>query len=182
MSLNSAPLNRPGLIRLVRPTTDFKNSFLEGLREFQNEGWPWHLELDLLELESDFPAFVQNELDLVIPGVALQVPETKLWGLLRGEYVGSISIRHELNEELSIVGGHIGYDTRPGFRGQGIATAMLRGALPIARSIGLTKVLLTCGETNVASRRVIEKNGGVLEKTQKIDALGTIKRYYWIQL
>jgi predicted acetyltransferase len=173
---------RNDLIRLVRPCLDFKDSFLEGLREFQTEGWPWHLELDLKELQADFAGFVKRESDLAIPGIALQVPETKLWGILRNEYVGTVSIRHELNAELRIVGGHIGYDTRPGFRGQGIATAMLKGALPIARGLGLSKVLLTCSETNVSSQQVIEKNGGVLEKSQKIDALGTIKRYYWIQL
>jgi RimJ/RimL family protein N-acetyltransferase len=41
-------------------------------------------------------------------------------------------------------GGHIGYDTVPAYCGQGVATQMLRRALPVARQLGLTEVLLTC--------------------------------------
>jgi predicted acetyltransferase len=37
---------------------------------------------------------------------------------------------------------------------------MLAAALPIARSLGITRALLTCDETNTASQRVIETNGG----------------------
>ena len=37
---------------------------------------------------------------------------------------------------------------------------MLAAALPIAQALGIDEALLTCDETNVASRRVIEANGG----------------------
>ncbi|WP_188310213.1 hypothetical protein [Streptomyces sp. CBMA123] len=42
------------------------------------------------------------------------------------------------------------------------ATAMLAAALPVAAAPGVTGALLTCNETNTASRRVIEANGGRL--------------------
>lgn len=38
---------------------------------------------------------------------------------------------------------------------------MLRAALPIAASLGIERALLTCDPENLASRRVIEANGGV---------------------
>jgi predicted acetyltransferase len=51
----------------------------------------------------------------------------------------------------------------PSARLRGHATAMLAAALPVARSLGVTDVLITCDTDNVASRKVIEANGGVLE-------------------
>lgn len=45
----------------------------------------------------------------------------------------------------------------------GHATAMLRASLPVARALGISSALLTCDVDNEGSRRVIERNGGVLE-------------------
>jgi predicted acetyltransferase len=60
-------------------------------------------------------------------------------------------------------GGHIGYVVRPSVRRQGHATAMLAAALPVAASLGIDPVLVTCDHDNLGSRRVIEANGGVFE-------------------
>ena len=76
----------------------------------------------------------------------------------------------------------IGYDTVPSFRGRGVATEMLCQALPVARALGLTSVLLTCDDTNAASIRVIERNGGSLQATKALDTNRPLKRYYWISL
>jgi predicted acetyltransferase len=40
---------------------------------------------------------------------------------------------------------------------------MLAAALVIAHDLGVESALLTCDDDNVASRRVIERNGGMLE-------------------
>jgi predicted acetyltransferase len=40
---------------------------------------------------------------------------------------------------------------------------MLAAALPVASRLGVDPALLTCDATNVASRKVIEAAGGVLE-------------------
>jgi predicted acetyltransferase len=91
------------------------------------------------------------------------VPETLLWGVDGDEYLGRLSIQHQLTDALREFGGHIGYMVRPSARGQGHAGAMLAAALPIARDLGIDPALLTCDADNVGSRRVIESNGGVLE-------------------
>lgn len=40
---------------------------------------------------------------------------------------------------------------------------MLGAALPLAADLGIDPGLITCDTTNVASRLVIERNGGIVE-------------------
>lgn len=108
------------------------------------------------------------------------VASTLLFGFQGSEIVGRVSIRHELNAFLSEVGGHVGYVVVPQHRGRGFATAMLRQALPVARALGLERALLTVDEGNLASRRVIEKCGGVFERHSPAPGLPQPKRLYWL--
>jgi predicted acetyltransferase len=75
-------------------------------------------------------------------------------------------------------GGHIGYGIRPSVRGRGLATWALPSVLVRTPALGLRKVLGTCGDSNLASARVIEKAGGVLEDVRETE-LGLTPRY-WI--
>ena len=104
------------------------------------------------------------------------VPSTTRWVAEDGRLVGFVSIRHELNDTLREVGGHIGYAIRPSERRKGYATTATALALEECRRRGIHRVLVTCDDTNVASAAVIERNGGVLE-----DIRG-VKRRYWIDL
>jgi predicted acetyltransferase len=76
------------------------------------------------------------------------------------EYLERRAIRHQLTDLLRDSGGHIGYDVRPTARRRGYVTAMLGEALPLARALGLDQVLVSCDSDSVASRKVIEANGG----------------------
>jgi len=110
------------------------------------------------------------------------VPTTFLFAFVCGRIVGRVSIRHHLNPTLERRGGHIGYVVVPEFRGKGYATAMLRKALQITRDdLGLSRVLVTCDDDNVASMRTIEKCGGVLEDVVDGPDLDRPKRRYWIE-
>ena len=55
------------------------------------------------------------------------------------------------------------------------ATAMLAAALPVTRSLGIDPALLTCDENNMASRKVIEANSGVVEDKRS----GKLR--YWVR-
>lgn len=112
------------------------------------------------------------------------VPGTLLFGFVGEEIVGRVSIRHQLNPFLETIGGHIGYVTVPEFRRCGYATEMLRQALPIAKNLGLTEVLLTCDEGNTGSQKTIERCGGVYENTLDGRESGkdVRKRRYWIHI
>ena len=108
-----------------------------------------------------------------------RVPATFLVAEVDGQIVGRVSIRHQLNQYLEQRGGHIGFGIRPEFRGQGFATEILLEALEIASTLGIERVLVTCDDTNIASSRVIEKCGGVLENV--VDPENEEKfRRYWI--
>jgi predicted acetyltransferase len=102
------------------------------------------------------------------------VPCTTLWWVDGDHYIARIAIRHELNEFLLNVGGHVGYDVRPSSRRRGHATAMLRAALPVAHQLGIEQALITCDWDNAGSRKTIEANGGIFE-----DRRG-VKLRYWV--
>ena len=91
------------------------------------------------------------------------MPCTTWWWLGNDGYLGRIALRHRLTERLLREGGHIGYDVRPAARRRGHATAMLRAVLPEAAARGISSALVTCDVDNLASAKVIQANGGVLE-------------------
>lgn len=98
-----------------------------------------------------------------------------------GEILGRVSIRHELNEHLRAVGGHIGYGVVPSARGRGVAGALLRHGLDLLADEGLDRALLTCDEDNLASRRVIERAGGILDPDRPaIDSADGAKLRFWV--
>ena len=115
----------------------------------------------------------------VAPGF---VPQSVYWLVDGKTYIGRLSLRHALNDDLRRIGGHIGYDVRPSMRRRGYGTRARRLGLDEARKIGLPRVLLTCDRNNIGSRRMIERNGSVLEDDFAIPGIDGIKRHYWIEL
>lgn len=93
---------------------------------------------------------------------------------------GMLNIRHSLNEHLALYGGHIGYSVLPSERRRGIATRMLKDALPLCRKLGLDQILITCHKGNEGSRKVILNNGGSYEGD--IVYQNIIVERYWIYL
>lgn len=86
-------------------------------------------------------------------------------------FIGSINLRWQEKDGRPILAlpehvlGHIGYTILPAFAGHGYATAALAAMLGVAREAGLPEITITCAATNLASRRIIEKNGGRLIET-----------------
>lgn len=109
------------------------------------------------------------------------VPATFLLAFVGDDLVGRTSIRHQLNDYLLAVGGHIGYAVLPAFRRRGFATEILVQSLVVARSYDAHPVLVTCDEDNDASARVITRCGGVLESIVVNPQGGQRKRRYWIE-
>ncbi|MCW2833338.1 MAG: N-acetyltransferase [Nocardioides sp.] len=172
---------------LIEPHVRVRESFLTAVEESLVDGrminedsmiarWirqygdRWHTEAGFAEFVDHLHADATPD----APRPATHVPQSTWWLVEGGVYLGRISCRHVLNDWLLEYGGHVGYEVRPSARRRGHATAMLRGLLPHVHALGIDPALLTCDDTNIASRKVIEAAGGVLE-----DVRG-VKRRYWV--
>ena len=94
--------------------------------------------------------------------------------------VGLINLRHNLNKNLLLHGGHIGYSIKVTERRKGYNKINLYLCLIKARELGLDKVLLTAYDDNIGSVKTILDAGGVLEN--KINDSGKFLGRYWIDV
>ena len=166
---------------LVDPSVVYRDEFLAALRETAREG---QRRYDLQRIGDNFPRFVHHlllqrnrsyvESDLV--------PFSDYWLIDDGQYIGRLSIRHELNDFLYRIAGHIGYEIRPSKRRRGYGYEILRLGLEKADALGFDRVLLTCDENNIGSKKIIELNGGIFENTSIVEGSSIKKLRYWINL
>ena len=167
-------------MRLVKPTSKYKESFIGMVREFQIE--ERKKDLDTKKLEHNFSSFVKNMSDYE-KGKNLpkgHVPSSYYWLLDKSKIIGETTIRHKLSKELIKQGGHIGYGIRPTERRRGYGKKVLTLALKKAKKLGIKKALITCDDSNIGSWKIIEANGGILSEKNKLN--GKLKRYYWIRI
>jgi len=176
-------------MRLEKPNTKFKKTFINGFKEIiafeeKNDSTDWYKKLNLYDLENDFDSYILSILEKE-KGKNLEeghVPRTMFWMLDdKDNYLGRISLRHYLNEELNNFGGHIGYDVIPSERKKSYASTALALCLKEAKKLGIDKTLLICDEDNFGSIKTIEKNGGVYQDKVMQDNRLYILRY-WISL
>ena len=174
-------------MELVEPSATYKDSFIEAVGEYKNESETestrGYRHLVVEEIEDDFENFVECERSHA-EGENLPegyVPQSEYWLVDGGEYIGHVRIRHRLTEHLREIGGHIGYDIRPGKRGRGYGNKILELALKKAKEMGIEKVRITCDVDNVPSRKIIEKNGGMLENEVPNPETGVNKARFWIE-
>ena len=173
------------MLKLVLPSIEYKESFLEALDEFK-KAQKEHIENSLVKRygeSANLDEFIKKLLGEA-EGTFLPegyVPHTVYWLVDGKKWLGWLDIRHRLNKHLEEVGGHIGYAIRPSERGKGYGNKILELALPEAKKLGIADVRITCNVDNIPSAKVIEKNGGVFENTAIADD-GVVRRRYWIHL
>lgn len=81
-----------------------------------------------------------------------------------GRIIGIIDLRHTLNDFLKDLG-NCGYSVRPSERKKGYAAEMLYQLLKTARETGMKELHISVEKENTASVKVIQKNGGVYERS-----------------
>jgi predicted acetyltransferase len=153
-----------GVLEMIREIGPGEDGFVNSGHDMQYE---------------DFAEYLQSEVNMA-RGIGIDlsrlVPQTKYWLLVDGAPVGIGKVRDYLNDHLRKIGGHIGYTIRPSERGKGYGNLILKELLKKAKEKGIEAALLTCGEGNVRSRKVIEHNGGELEGITEGECR------YWIDL
>ena len=169
-------------LRLIDPTEGLREEYLDYIEEFRQAGEVeapgsgWHA-------GDTFESLIGRIRDYA-RGRNLPegwVPDSTYWLLRSSRLIGACDIRHRLTEALTDFGGHIGYAIRPRERGKGYGTTMFELALEKARDLGISRVLVTCDKRNIASARVIQKNGGVLDSESHSQRAGRVTQRYWIE-
>lgn len=170
--------------KLVRPSVEYQDSFLEALREYHAEGR--YLYNDINRLRTDFGEFITAlRAEKGYPHQPFQewvepVPETVTWLVKDGEYIGTADIRHRLNWHLEKWGGHIHFIIRPSMRGMGFGRKILLKAMPIANYLGIEQALLTVAPDNIPAIRVIESCGGKFADELPATNQFPARRRYWL--
>jgi len=167
---------------LVEPQELYKEGFKKMIEEYREFGEKEYFDM-YKEAISDFKSYILK-LNDNIKGCAGWVPSYTFWLTnMNDEILGVVRIRTSLNNEfVRKFAGHIGYDISPLSRRRGYGTTLLKLALEKAVMINLEKVLITCDDENIASKRIIENNGGIFEsKIFKEETKKQLRRY-WIVL
>lgn len=176
---------------IIRPHVDWVTAYEDALRRGWSPKTDENVSREQLELRERFrhdperflhelyhSPTVRNAKGEEIP----RLPAHDFW-ILDGAFCGRINFRfqHGTEDLPPWVSGHIGYAIVPWKRGNGYATEALRLTLPYARAEGLFRVSITCDDDNVASRKVILANGGVLSgETAHETRAGRTKLHYWV--
>jgi len=159
---------------LVWPDARYLSGYVHALQQ----GWspdnlrPQAALDELARIIEDPERFVSEQVDREAKGSPLTLPDGStvprlpgyhMW-MWDGEFCGSIGLRWQVGttELPPYCLGHVGYSVVPWKRRRGYATRALRLLLPYARGEGLAHIEATTDADNVASRRVIEANGGIL--------------------
>lgn len=164
----------PRTIMLVPPSPARLPGYVEALRR----GWSPNTTRDVspeqLALYDMGPDRLLTELTRQDGTITLadgtkvpRLPSRVFW-IFGREFCGAINLRFMPGSEdlPPTCSGHIGYAIVPWKQRRGFATRALALMLPVAREIGLARVLVTCDDDNVGSRKVIQANGGVFAGVQ----------------
>ena len=170
------------LHKTTKALISLKDEFIAFANETESDG----VHLGNIELiKTDLEKYLVNE-ENQSKGIGLPngwVSHTRFWYTIGfKKIIGSIDLRHSLTPNLEDLGGHIGYLIRPSERNKGYATLMLAKTVLEAKNLNLKKLLLTTASENTASRKVIEKNGGILDTERYSSVAGRMTAYYWINV
>ncbi len=170
------------MLSLLLPSVEYRVEFFDYLADYRRAG---EMDRELAVAAQDFEAYIAR-LIVYSHGRCLPpgwVPMTTYWLVDENRMIlGEGDLRHRLNPDLQIVGGHIGYRIRPSARRKGYGTHLLALMLERARAMGLKRVLLTCDEDNSGSSRIMQKNGGIQTKRFFYPPTGKNKLHYWFDL
>lgn len=81
----------------------------------------------------------------------------------KNKLIGEVGIRTTLNDFWINKGSQIYYKIRLSERNKGYGNTILFLALKEAKKLGLKKIRINCNDKNIFSKKIIIKNGGVVD-------------------
>ena len=84
------------------------------------------------------------------------LPSTTYFAIDNNKIVGAIRLRTGRNDTADNEIGYVGYETRPSSRNKGVATFLLTW---VVEHLVESSVIITCEDSNLASRHLLEKAG-----------------------
>jgi predicted acetyltransferase len=169
-------------MKLIKPTAKYGRSFRKSFLEMKkrNEQTIYGIWDITTTAKKYIAAAKKHERGKDLPKG--WVSHSAYWLIDKDVFVGEVQIRHKLSKHLRKIGGHIGYLISPFKRRKGYGKKILALALKKAKQLGIKKVLITCEATNIGSKKIIEANGGIFEKTTNMGRGKSKKLLYWINL
>lgn len=169
----------------IQPTKEYKNQIMNYKKAFQASREVLHGSASLRneeKFEDWFEQVKSSEDRKLLPEGF--VPYTQFIGVRKtdNKVVAMANVRHELNEWLIEVGGHVGYSVHPEERQKGYAKYMLAESLKFLKTINVTRALVTCDEDNIGSKRTILSQGGQFESVGVDPNDGKQLDRYWIEI
>lgn len=171
--------------KLIKPSAEYKESFLAALKEFQAEGRYTFLDSD--DLKVNFDDFIKRlndgkrNLHKPYADWVEPVPETVLWFVKDDQYLGTLNIRHRLNWHLEKWGGHISFVVRPSMRGKGYGKKILQKGMPFVCYLGIDKALITLDPANTSGIKIVEHCGAVFDNETPETEKFPSRLRYWLQ-
>lgn len=180
MKVNIRKINLEDKYKILDMFQEYENSELipgidryEGIRNFQH--------LNRMDFEQWYEELMEEEDATKLP--ATFSPQT-VYVVLNEEndIIGMVHLRWKEVPILLEFGGMMGYSIRPSKRGKGYSNDMLKAALiEYFKVTNKDRVLISCKEINIPSKKTIEKNGGVYESTYYNEAEQCNYLRYWIE-
>jgi len=190
------------MITLEEYDLKYEDDFVEFIKEFQQYGDEFAM-LSIMEdvfnsyfqTNKTYKDFAESEIRKFFPRYVEFMNNLKSYKTIEkqgwveadsyfickdGKMIGEIMFRKALTPFLLTNSlGHIGYKIKHSERGKGYCSQALKMLLDKAWGEGYTELMISCNESNVPSARVIEKNGGILNRINK-NSLGNTEKEYWL--
>lgn len=165
-------------MKLIKPNDEYRKQYLEGVHSLIKEDMYPDIS-DEIALSSVFSPTLDKY------GEEDGVYRSHFWLVEDDRWLGMITIRHtpttheDFPQELA---NQIYYNIHPKDQGKGYGTEILRLGLKEAKKLGFKEVCVACNEDNIKSRKVIERNGGILVHDLYVPLIKQNIRNYKIEL
>jgi predicted acetyltransferase len=176
--------------RLVLPDHAYATSYIEALKEGHYRGiQPKKTAKQIEAIEKDLDKHFEEvnkqggAVRTPTGEVLDRVPYNLFWLVEGAQFIGEAIVTYRTNDFILSQAGQVGYGIRPSMKRKGYGNLILKLSLEKLKERGVKRALVTCNEHNIASMKIIEANGGVLEnKVPSVFHEGSLMRRYWIEL